>query len=219
MRAWRQQIHHSIISAIEEFESKRLKHVPNTEQKQKADGVKAEERERARRSKGRHLSMMIDDDDIMVMMLFTERRVGHRFWNQAVAYRFSANLLCFILSNSKSHFFRSQVYQSIVPVRGALRFEGEDNYENGVSVHCWKIHVPCVQDVHQLPCCHEYLCLSYSRSWETMVTYKIKALHSDLSCSWSWKTMYIHSTRSCQTSNSHDLFYPFVPSLPFSSYI
>ena len=45
MRAWRQRRHHSIISAIEEFESKRPKHKADTERKRKADGVKAEEKE------------------------------------------------------------------------------------------------------------------------------------------------------------------------------
>jgi hypothetical protein len=34
-----------LFSAIEEFESKRPKHKPNTERKRKADGAKAEEKE------------------------------------------------------------------------------------------------------------------------------------------------------------------------------
>ena len=44
MRAWRQRRHHSIVSAIEDFEAKRPKHEPDTERKRKADGVKAEEK-------------------------------------------------------------------------------------------------------------------------------------------------------------------------------
>jgi hypothetical protein len=44
MRVWRQRRHNSIISAIEEFESKRPKHKHNPERKWKADGVKAEEK-------------------------------------------------------------------------------------------------------------------------------------------------------------------------------
>ena len=45
MSTWQQQRHHSIISAIEDFEAKRPKHELNAERKRKADGVRAEEKE------------------------------------------------------------------------------------------------------------------------------------------------------------------------------
>jgi hypothetical protein len=60
MRAWWQQRHHSIIlSAIEEFESKRPKHKHNTERQRKADGVKAEEKERKKVKR----EVFVNDDD------------------------------------------------------------------------------------------------------------------------------------------------------------
>jgi hypothetical protein len=59
MRAWWQQ-HHSILSAIKEFESKRKKHSPNTEQEMKSEGKKAEVKE-CEKVKRRYLSITIDD--------------------------------------------------------------------------------------------------------------------------------------------------------------
>jgi hypothetical protein len=62
MKAWRRRRHHSIILAIEEFESKRIKHAPVTERKRKAEGRKAEERE-SKKVKREAFVVTIDDDD------------------------------------------------------------------------------------------------------------------------------------------------------------
>jgi hypothetical protein len=61
MRAWRQRRHHSIVSAIEGFETKRPMHKPNRERKRKADGVKAEEKDS--KKVNREASSMINHDE------------------------------------------------------------------------------------------------------------------------------------------------------------
>jgi hypothetical protein len=60
MRAWQRHQHHSIISAFEEFESKRTKHTSRimTECKRKAEARKAEEKE----SKIKRDAFIHDDD-------------------------------------------------------------------------------------------------------------------------------------------------------------
>jgi hypothetical protein len=45
MRAWRRRRHHSIISAIAGFETKRTKHGPDTNRKRAAEGKKVTEKE------------------------------------------------------------------------------------------------------------------------------------------------------------------------------
>jgi hypothetical protein len=45
MRAWRRRRHYSILSATQEFTSKRTKHSPNKERKRKAEVGKVEEKE------------------------------------------------------------------------------------------------------------------------------------------------------------------------------
>jgi hypothetical protein len=59
MRAWRRRRHHSIISAIEDIESKRIKHNPNAERKRKAKARKAKENE----SKKVKREAFVRDDD------------------------------------------------------------------------------------------------------------------------------------------------------------